>query len=94
MSSSLHGLVLANAYGIGAVWLKCYDTLGGDDTKFLDYFASVKLNMKPILWYSFLSEEDTKLNPIRVNSDLLEELQQKLMDTYPFTKGCRKAQML
>lgn len=86
LSSSLHGLVLANAYGVGAVWLKCYDTLGGDDTKFLDYFASVNLNMKPILWYSFLSGQDTKLNPIRVNSGLLEELQQKLMDAYPLTK--------
>jgi len=40
-SSSLHGLIVANAYGIPAVWTTFADTLAGDDTKFFDYYESV-----------------------------------------------------
>jgi pyruvyltransferase len=40
-SSSLHGIILAHAYGIPAAWIS-YGTLpSGDDTKFHDYFLSV-----------------------------------------------------
>ncbi len=42
LSSALHGLVLADAYGIPNARLVMGDRIGGDGTKFLDYFASVK----------------------------------------------------
>ncbi|WP_156383835.1 hypothetical protein [Methylobacterium sp. Leaf456] len=41
LSSSLHGLILAHAYGIPATWLKISDRPLGDDFKFRDYWASI-----------------------------------------------------
>jgi len=41
VSSSLHGIICADAYGIPSGWIKLGDSLEGDDFKFHDYYASV-----------------------------------------------------
>ena len=48
VSSSLHGLIVAHAYGIPAIWQKFSDNIFGDDIKYQDYFESVKIsNYRP-----------------------------------------------
>lgn len=43
VSSSLHGVIVAHAYGIPAAWVKSRKKLKGGRTKFEDYYASVGL---------------------------------------------------
>lgn len=40
MSSSLHGLIAADAYGRPRIWMKLSDRIAGDSFKFNDYFSS------------------------------------------------------
>lgn len=49
ISSSLHGVIAADALGVPNVWMQISGNVNGADWKFADYFASVgRVNVKPV----------------------------------------------
>jgi len=49
VSSSLHGIVISNSYGIPVRWIKFSNLIYGDDTKFHDHFEAIgRPNEMPI----------------------------------------------
>lgn len=91
VSSSLHGLIVAHAYGIPAVWQKFSGDIFGDDIKYQDYFESVGIapykpeivsdKMKLQALDFLFSQMDA-----RPRQENIEELCSKLMDVCPFKK--------
>jgi pyruvyltransferase len=88
-SSSLHGLVVADAYGIPSTWVRISGKLKGDDFKFHDYFQSVG---RRDMAYIQLTDDATldgllsALTEYRIEIDL-----GKLLEVCPFSDGKQSA---
>jgi len=89
VSSSLHGVIIAHAYNIPAVWQKFSDKVFGDDIKYQDYYESVDLPLfKPEIRlekYSIAELEDLfeKL-PNLPRREIINQLCDGLMNVCPF----------
>ncbi len=83
ITSSLHGLILAQAYQIPVCRVSFSDNITGGNFKYNDYYKSVKLN---------------PLNPIKIKNQKIDELVmdrrkinidlKKLIDVCPFDSDC------
>lgn len=83
VSSSLHGIIAADAYGIPNMWIQISNKVGGNGFKFRDYFASVGRKE-----FRFDINDDTNLNSVmdkiednKINIDL-----DLLYNSCPFIK--------
>lgn len=61
-SSSLHGIIVADAYNIPSIWIKFSDKVIGGKFKFLDYFMSVKRKDKEALFINIDTSLDDLFN--------------------------------
>ena len=44
LSSSLHGLIISESYGIPNIWMKVSDSIRGGSFKYLDYYESINIH--------------------------------------------------
>lgn len=65
LSSSLHGLIVADTYGVKSIWIKLSDGVIGKGFKFVDYFKSVNRSTTN----PFVIEEDTNIKDILKSCD-------------------------
>lgn len=72
ISSSLHGIILAESYGIPAIYVKT-----GNSFKYEDWYLSTE---REIRWVNSL-EEGYKSEPMRLPN--IKKLQENLFQSYP-----------
>ena len=83
-SSSLHGLILADAYGIPNKWVQFSNRLTGNTFKFMDYYLSIGTFDEQPLLLSKCREEDQIISECwKKNLDIDLE---KLIESCPFNQ--------
>jgi len=94
VSSSLHGIIISDAFQIPNVWIRLSDNIVGGNFKFLDYFASVGRNDNVPLDFKgkeidleHIDEWKKKYKPVRIDLS-------KLIGVCPFLSKKRKKQFI
>lgn len=87
-SSSLHGIIIAQAYGIPAQWITVKDSPIHDDQsfKFKDYFLGAGQEVQTPINIKLEAEalKDLKLvTPVRIKEKQLNETAKKLLESFP-----------
>ena len=83
ISSSLHGLILSDAYQVPNAWVKFSDRIHGGDYKYLDYFSGVNRQISK----AFVVNEHTTISEIYGLANSYEPIvfdSKKLLDACPF----------
>jgi pyruvyltransferase len=89
ITSSLHGLITAEAYGIPVIWAKIMKTrnfrrMTGEGFKFNDYLLSTgRTERRPTIWTkAFYSGKDLILSEPKINTEPLKEAFKEMMEAY------------
>lgn len=91
LSTSLHGVIVAHAYGIPALWIK-KKQLAIDDFKFKDYFSSIDIpeydgsqfDLDKLLSMPYFDYPDHIKRLMLPSQKTIQEIQNKLLEVAPF----------
>ena len=87
LSSSLHGLVFADALGIPNEWIHLSDKLAGGDFKFYDYLTAFNMRAAWLPFHNKLVPEQLveERTPMYVRPGLAD-IQRRLLEAFPFPR--------
>ncbi len=92
LSSSLHGLIFAHAYGIPALWIR-HNYVNSSDFKYFDYFSAVDIpaykgeSDDEKLLSSLSSIEDyflINVDKANIKNETLKRVQLNLLESFPY----------
>jgi pyruvyltransferase len=89
ISSSLHGIIVAHAYQIPAVWVEFSNKIFGDGIKYRDYFESVEIDMyRPLFLENPINNDQLGIifssNKTFPKKERIMQIQKQLMEVCPF----------
>ena len=79
VASSLHGIIFSHSVGVPSAWVKFSDKLAGDNTKFFDYFNSIKAEAS----YTYFNESRNAIDKL----GKLRYIPPKQIDLNPLIKA-------
>lgn len=85
MSTSLHGLIVADSYGIPNAWIKQPQDIGGNGYKFDDYYSA--FDREAVQHSSDLARDHDRIAQLQHEYrpvPNLKEIQDKLIGAFPF----------
>ena len=83
VATSLHGLIVAHAYGVPAVWLELRPLPSGDGSKFRDYLASIGCDREQPL-----RDPLHALDPARLRTEVIAPPTRSDLDLDPLWACC------
>ena len=87
VSSALHGIIVAHAFGIPAAWVRWGDSIGGDSMKYFDHFAAVGLDV-PYPVDRRDNSDDVQLDAFQCpDPSHMENLRKQLWNACPFRRS-------
>lgn len=85
ISTSLHGLIIADSFGIPNIWCESSDKIIGEGFKYRDYYSSFDLTAEP---FDLRKGEIPSLSMIRTNYQVpfsaVKKKQKQLIKCFPF----------
>lgn len=85
ISTSLHGLVVADSFKIPNKWIKVTDLMKGDGFKYHDYYSAYGITNKPM---GISNGNSPTINQIideyKIIPDLIEKKQKEIYKAFPF----------
>ncbi len=84
LSSSLHGLIISDAFGIPNYWMPLSDALTGGDYKFRDYYSVFDLEPSPITPALFNKSQIENLISTFKPKSGIADIQKRLLQAFPF----------
>ena len=87
VSSSLHGLITADAFGVPSIWMKLTENVWGNDFKFHDYLSIYsQADVMPFLPSAITTDEDIIKLADAVRRPGIDGIKESLYESFPFKK--------
>lgn len=88
LSTSLHGLIIADSFHIPNQWCECSDRILGDGFKFRDYYSAFDVEVQPVdLRKGVFPTIEEIRSEYKISKRAVRKKQKELIKSFPYNKG-------